>query len=186
MIGRGIGNTTHWQCERRGICKARMHTNGTSIIKRTSEHLHGEDQQQVDCITLKAGMKRKARDTHDSTHHIISDALEVVTVPSFIKLPKLESSKRTVRRETIDAAPVQPDSLQELVISPEYQTAAKGENFLLKIPPSPQRILIFGTLCNVEMLNASLTWLADGTFKPLLLSFLKCIQYTHFVWPKSS
>ena len=153
------------------------------IIKRTSEQLHGEDQQQVNCITLKAGMKRKARDTHDSTHHIIGEALEIVTIPSVIKLPKLESLKRTVRRErqTIDAAPVQPDSLQELIISPEYQTTAKGKNFLLYDSGPAQRILILGTLCNVKMLNASLIWLADGTFKPLLLSFLKCLQCTHFV-----
>ena len=83
--------------------------------------------------------------------------------------------KRTVRRErqAIDAAPVQPDSLQELVIPPEYQTTAKGDNFLLyDSGPSAQRILIFGTLCNVEMLNASHIWLADGTFKtaPALFS----------------
>ena len=31
--------------------------------------------------------------------------------------------------------------------------------------PGIQRIIVFGTMRNVEMLNASQIWLADGTFK---------------------
>ena len=163
-----IGDTTHWQCERRGLCKARVHTNGMAIVKRTGEHLHESDEQQVECIALKAGVKRKARDTNDTTHHIIGDSLDTATESTVIKLPKLDSLKRTIIRErqTIDAAPVQPESLDELVIPSEYQMTAKGENFLLyDSGPNTQRMIIFGTQRNVEMLNASHIWLADGTFK---------------------
>ena len=56
-----IGDTTHWKCERRGLCKARLHT--------------------------------------DTTHYIIGDSLETETESTVIKLPKLDSLKRTVRRE---------------------------------------------------------------------------------------
>lgn len=100
-----------------------------NIVKRTGEHLHDPDDQQINCLTLKAGVKRRARDTNDTTHYIIGDSLETETESTVIKLPKLDSLKRTVRRErhANDAAPVQPESLQDLIIPPEYQMTTKGE-----------------------------------------------------------
>lgn len=37
------GDVTHWQCERKGVCKARLHTQGMLIVKRTNKHVHGSD-----------------------------------------------------------------------------------------------------------------------------------------------
>ena len=139
-----------------------------NIIKRTGEHLHDPDEQQISSLTLKAGVKRRARDTNDTTHYIIGDSLETETESNVIKLPRLDSLERNVRRErqTMNAAPVQPESLHDLVIPTEYQITAKGDNFLLYDSGlGIQRIIIFGTKCNVEMLNASQIWLADGTYK---------------------
>ena len=94
-----IGEITNWQCERKGVCKARLHTKGSEIGKRTGEHLHGLDTLGVNCLEIKAGIKRKARDTHDSTHHIIGNELETTNGPTAVKLPKIESMKRAIRRE---------------------------------------------------------------------------------------
>ena len=48
----------------------------------------------------------------------------------------------------------------------EYRSTAKGEMFpLYDSGPDPERILIFGTCQNVDMLINSQHWLADGTFK---------------------
>ena len=146
------------------------------IVKRTSEHLHEPDEQQIDCIALKAGVKRKARDTNDNTDHVIGHSLDTATKSTVIQLPKLDSLKRTIRceRQTIDAAPVQPESLDELVIPLEYQMTAKGENFLLyDSGPDTQRMITFGTQGNVEMLNASHIRLTDGTFKTAPSLFFK-------------
>ena len=35
-----VNYVTHWQCEQRGACKARVHTEGMVIVRRTNEHLH--------------------------------------------------------------------------------------------------------------------------------------------------
>ena len=45
-----LRDITYWQCERREECKARLHTQGTEIIKRISEHLHGPDMQKIVCL----------------------------------------------------------------------------------------------------------------------------------------
>ena len=53
---RVIGDVTHWQCEKREPCKARVHTKGTVIIKRTNEHLHDADMTHVRNLEVKVGI----------------------------------------------------------------------------------------------------------------------------------
>ncbi|KAI6648033.1 hypothetical protein LOD99_8235 [Oopsacas minuta] len=79
LMHRRVGEMTHWQCEQRGECKARVHTKGMEIMKRTNEHLHAPDVQATACCEIKAGIKRKARDTQDSSHHITGEKLKSIT-----------------------------------------------------------------------------------------------------------
>ena len=148
---RRVGEVIHWQCEQRGVCKARVHTKGMEIVKRTNEHLHSPDEQAVICQATKIGIKRKARDSQDSSHQIVGQSLLMVSEGTAAKLPKLDSLKRTIQRQR-----VQPTSLEQLALPPEYQQIAKGEQFLLyDSGPESQRILIFGTQHNLEMLRLS-------------------------------
>ena len=75
---RRVGEVTHWLYEKRGICNARIHIQGTEIVKRTNEHLHAPDEQAVSCCETKIGIKRRARESQDSSHHIVGES--VVTV----------------------------------------------------------------------------------------------------------
>ena len=106
---RVIGDVTHWQCEKTRVCKARLHTKMNETVKRTGEHLHSPDILAVNCLEVKDRMKRKARQTHDTTHHIIGDELEIITGTT---AAKLDSMKRTIRRERQirNIAPVQTES----------------------------------------------------------------------------
>ena len=63
------------------------------------------------------------------------------------------------------AAPVQPTTLEQLALPEEYKRASKGEFLSYDSGAEIQRILIFGTQRNLEMLQLSSVWLADGTFK---------------------
>ena len=137
----------------------------------------------MSCRETKIGIKRRAQETQDSSHSIVGESLLTVSEGTAAKLLKLDSLKRTIQRtiqrerERVLAAPVQPATLQELNLPPEYQRTAKGEQFLLyDSGPEAQRILIFGTQRNLDMLEASQVWLADGTFKtaPGLLPICTC------------
>ncbi|KAI6651166.1 hypothetical protein LOD99_5517 [Oopsacas minuta] len=164
-----VGDVTHWLCEQRGVCKARVHTKGMVVVKRTNEHSHGPDEQAADCYEAKAGMKRKARESQDSTHHIVGESLQTASEGTAAKLPKLDSLKRTIQRQcaSILAAPAQPTTLAELALPAAYQQTAKGEQFLLYDSGADDvhRFLIFATQHNLGMLQRSKIWLADGTFK---------------------
>ena len=108
------------------------------IVKRTNEHLHSPDEQAVICQETKIGIKRKARDSQDSSHQIVGESLLTVSEDTTAKLSKLDSLKRTIQRQRV----------QQLALPPEYQQTAKGEQFLLyNSGPETQRILIFGTQC---------------------------------------
>ncbi|KAI6658285.1 hypothetical protein LOD99_15554 [Oopsacas minuta] len=136
------------------------------IVKRTNEHLHAPDVQATACCEIKAGIKRKARDTQDSSHQIIGEGMLTASEGTAAKLPKLDSLKRTIQRQraSVLSAPVQPTALAELVLPAEYQRTAKGEQFLLydSGEDDAHRFLIFGTQRNLGMLQQSKIWLADG------------------------
>ena len=88
------------------------------------------------------------------------------------KLPKLDSLKRTIQRQRIQTAPVKPTTLEQLIIPEEFMRTSKAELFLLHDSgPEIQRILIFATQKNLDMMHFSRVWLADGTFKTAPLLF---------------
>ena len=98
----------------------------------------------------------------------MGESLLTVSEGTAAKLPKLDSLKRTIQSQRVQqlVAPVQPASLEELVLPAEYQQTSKGEQFLhYDSGPETQGILIFGTQRNLEMMRLSEYWLADGTFK---------------------
>ncbi|KAI6656232.1 hypothetical protein LOD99_1565 [Oopsacas minuta] len=157
---RRVGEMTHWQCEKRGKCKARVHTKGMEIVKRMNEHLHVPDVQATACCGIKVGIKRETRDTHDSSQCIIGEGMLTASEGTAAKLP-----------------PVQPTALAELFLPAEYQRTAKEEQFLLynSGEDDAHRFLIFGTQRTLGMLQQSKIWLADGTFKTAPPSSPKCM-----------
>ena len=127
--------------------------------------------QNLSCYETNTAI-RKAVVTHDSSHRIVGESLLTVSEGTVAKLPKLNSLKRTIQRQRVLAASIQPFTLVELEIPMEYRSTAKGEMFLIYDSGADlERILIFGTCQNIEMLKCSQHWLEDGTFKTVSVLF---------------
>ena len=80
----------------------------------------------------------------------------------------MSTIRRSIRRykQAIQAPHPIPRNLHEMVIPDEYKTTCKGENFLLYDSGlSENRILLFSTEKNMQLLQASSDWFCDGTFK---------------------
>ena len=153
-----LSEITYWQCERRKECKAILHIQGMEIRKRINQHVHGPDMQKIFCLETKAGVKRKAAQSQESTHHIVGESVSNITEGTAAKLLKLNSLKRTIQRERrkVNFVPIQPQSLVELEIPMKYTITAKNGTFLLyDSGPEERRILIFGTHKNIAMLELS-------------------------------
>jgi hypothetical protein len=84
-------------------------------------------------------------------------------------LPSTALLKRKIKRirKTESGIPANPTSIKELVIPESYQKTLKGENFLAydSGQEDAQRILIFTTTANLNLLKTSSNWYVDGTFK---------------------
>ena len=90
------------------------------------------------------------------------------------QLPSVNSLKRTVQRvrQQIDGPVASPENLDALEIPDRYATTLDGAQFLLfDSGPGNNRILIFSTATNMQMLSQSQHWYGDGTFKTVPLLF---------------
>ena len=82
-------------------------------------------------------------------------------------MPSVSVLKRTVRRirQKEQAAPPNPKTLLELIIPDDYRSTFDGKPFLLfDSGPVENRILIFSTQKNLQLLQKCEHWFADGTF----------------------
>ena len=63
-------NLTSWECvlRRRGQCKARIKLTVTDdFVEQTNEHTHPPNQTQCEVVKLKAGIKRQAEATFQTS-----------------------------------------------------------------------------------------------------------------------
>ena len=164
------GDVTHWQCVDRNFCKARLHTKRNEVMARKGTHPHESNTYMFYNNQAKAGMKRKASESQEATHSILTASIGELNEQTAVHLPKINSLKRTIvrSRNKAENVPPEPLSLQHLEIAECYTKTKKGQQFLLHDSGSEsgnQRILIFGTQANIDSLSSAPVWLADGTFK---------------------
>ncbi|KAI6655992.1 hypothetical protein LOD99_1726 [Oopsacas minuta] len=93
------------------------------VNKEEFAKLEFTPKQVVSCCETKVGIKRKARESQDSAHHIVGESLQTASEDTAAKLPKLDNLKRTIQRQraTVLAAPAQPTTLAELALPADSQ-----------------------------------------------------------------
>jgi hypothetical protein len=113
-------------------------------------------------------MKERARTTLEATHQIVASATVGVSSAVAGQLPLVLYMKRTVQRsrQGEKAELSSPTNLIELTLPPEYTQASNGAPFLLHDSgASNDRILLFSTARNLDLMAQCNHWFADGTFK---------------------
>ncbi|KAK3908569.1 FLYWCH-type zinc finger-containing protein 1 [Frankliniella fusca] len=181
---------TYWTCKRSKIkeCKAKAITksgpDGRIIVIKGSEdspHGHPPNREEGEAAKIVRNIKRVARDHPGMPPAQILRA-ELSSVPSGVlsQLPERENLKKMMRRGRRTDLPKNPVRLSELRELPEkFTKTLLGENFVLfdsRTPESDEgedgeedegdnRVIVFGTRRNLELLGKSGTWFVDGTFK---------------------
>ena len=91
-----------WIYEKRGVCKARMHTRNDQLIRPILLHeihtsyTHGSDPACVEMLKGYNYVKQRSIDS-ESTRAILSILVEQMASSSIAMLPNLDSFKRTIR-----------------------------------------------------------------------------------------
>ena len=154
-----------WECDQRRnkfARKAKLHVLDDQIIKETNDHTHAANRCEVQASKVRQEMKKIARETEETPQQIISNAVAHVN----------NHAQFTTSVETIDGrgrdlgnpTPVPQDRFFD--IPPEYQQITAGEAFFLHDTDNrDDRILVFATNENIQLLAESQSWFTDGTFK---------------------
>ena len=151
-----------WRCEVKS-CKARLHTTGFNVLKKLGEHSHSVEIGKEEVFEFRAGVKRRARETNDNPHRVIAEVSGKLSDVAKTLLLSEKSLKKICHRAR--PAPVNPTSLCDLIMDGNLQTLG-GKRFLLyDFGPGLDRILMFGTEENKNILSYSTIWMADSTFK---------------------
>ena len=171
------GGTTYWKCIEydRQSCRCRIHTEGSSynrrVIKEVGQHNHIPNKTEVDVRKFKNKVKEVAKTTQVIPHQIVAAECVGLSDHARALLPSVNQIKRNIRnyRKTNDVPNASPVNRTELIIPFQYTQITEGNNnipfLLFDSGPSEDRILIFSTWRNLQLMSNSQHWFADGTFK---------------------
>jgi hypothetical protein len=81
-------------------------------------------------------------------------------------LPSRDALRQSVKRLRRSGLPVEPETLEDLIIPEDLTRTLDGSDFLIRDSNIGQdRILLFTTIANIRYLEQSAFWIMDGTFK---------------------
>lgn len=180
---------------RSGECNARAITNDPlpeeelTVLRGPAESQHSHPPNREECAaeTVTQTLKRKAREHPElPPAHLLRTELQTVPTGVLSQLPEQEALKKAMRRERRKNLPPNPKKLSDLGELPDqYQRTLQGERFLIwdsghddesdeddyeeeeeqQEQVGANRVLVFSTRRNLELLCQSSTWFVDGTFK---------------------
>ena len=93
-------DVSSWECvlRRRGHCKARVKISvSDDFIEQTNEHTHPPCQTNCEVSKVKAGIKRRAEGTNDTSQQILSVELSAISESVGTNLPSMEVLRRNIR-----------------------------------------------------------------------------------------
>lgn len=179
-----------WKCVSyfKTKCKARLHIVKNVISVPPSEHNHAGEAAKVEVACHMKRIRDEAKKSlPGTTQRILSKESETISISVAAQMPQNHSIKRRIRasrRNNAAGDKYEPiPTNKDFYIPEKYCLTAKKERFIFfdsiaEDSSGNNRIIIFATKENVEILAKSSEWYADGTFSvcPLLFSQLYVIH----------
>ena len=91
-----------WRCERKHVCKARLHFKNNEILKVLNKHSHETAPHRIDYRTVATSLKNRAEKTQESPCVILNESLKSVEQASLALLGNRESLRKVVRRKRLN------------------------------------------------------------------------------------
>jgi hypothetical protein len=161
----------YWRCEKRDAlqCKGRavtMLVAGQHHLQKVTDHNHAAEASRVNVIRTVNALKERGKETSEPPAQIIQTTTASISHETHPYLPSRNALRQTINRIRSSDLPVEPESLNELIIPEDFTKTLSGSDFLVKdIVLDQDRILLFTTIANVRHLERSPFWIMDGTFK---------------------
>ena len=129
-------DVSSWECSlrRKEQCKARVKlTSDDQFIEQTNEHTHPPSETNCELARVKAGIKRRAETSNDTSRQILAGELGGVTETTIVNLPPMETLRRNIRAARQERnTPSQPLNREAIPVIPQqYCETEDGQNFLI-------------------------------------------------------
>jgi len=149
-------------------------------------HSNPPDSAKISGKQIFSKFKQLSMDAGSSTHAVVAKICQDITSGVSSVLPSISSLKSNARRYRVclETSPSNPSSLENLIISEKFLLTLDEKPFMLydSGKEDSQRLLIFSTKTNLELLATCDHWYADGTFSssPPLFSQIYTIHGMKF------
>ena len=161
----GTGKS-YWKCDNyKKHYKKRVVVCNNQLIAK-NEHNHKGNLALLKVNEMMTEIKSQAFITNEPPRAIIAAASTSLTAEASTSCPSISSMSRTIgqlhEKNIRDVGPSTP--LDDLIIPDKFKKTKTGENFLIYDSKDKDRLLIFATERNLQLLNSSQQWFMDGTF----------------------
>lgn len=159
----------YWNCTEHDKinCKVRAHTENDVVVLLSGNHCHTANAANVNCRSILHCMKEKSVNsnrTQTSTQCILAETCANISQAVAAEMPRPVNLKRTIQRNRETGVPTF-RCRSDIELPNELKVTLKGELFLMHDSGNTdERILIFTTNENLNILMSSGEWFMDGTF----------------------
>lgn len=164
-------NRIRWECSQRktASCKGAV---TTSLLRDdlhvTVPHNHMGDVATVDAEKVKATMRDRVRDVRARPGQVLAAGITAASQDVRLKIGRVDSVRRTLRRQRRGALPAEPATLADVNITGKWTetTAQNPQPFLIfdSGTTSAERVLIFSSPEQLRHLAMADRWFMDGNF----------------------
>lgn len=159
--------STSWRCIQEN-CRGRLRTvNATTKI--VTGHFHAPNPPKNDAVKSVAQMRKLAVQCISKPRQIIQESVSAISLEAAIYLPKYSTAQRNIQRirKRMQQPYPNPRVVADIQIPSSLQNTHRNKNFVLwdSGAADPNRILLFGTEENLNILEQNGHWFVDGTFK---------------------
>ncbi|KAL3692881.1 hypothetical protein R1sor_006532 [Riccia sorocarpa] len=160
----------YWRCvETKRGCKGRAIQDESGVREGRNEHDHPPRMMEIEVRRALGEIRSQAGTQHAETpHSVVAGVISGVTEDVLGSLPSTQAMKNRVqrRRNMLSGQPAAPVSIGDFQLKGNFSVTNNGEQFLLADTGGERnRILVFATGRNLELLYQCRHWMADGTFK---------------------
>ncbi|CAF4155912.1 unnamed protein product, partial [Rotaria sordida] len=154
-----------WRCIK-DKCKGRTRFDG-NIYEAYKDHTcQAPNPEEIEKAIYNYDIRKKAANYHDPPRLIIQEARLKLSSDAAAIIPQYTATQRSIQRIRKDNdIPKEPTSYAEIVIPVKFQLTSSNQQFLLyDNNDNDNRILIFASPDQLDLLNRCEVWHCDGTF----------------------
>ncbi|CAF3339026.1 unnamed protein product [Rotaria socialis] len=170
-IDKATDDKTYWKCGhvRKFKCKGRIHTNcaHTTLLHENDNHNHPGNPVSTEIRIFEEKNCHRALNSNEATQNVIDYCLTNLSDHAVARVPDFKHVKRNIRNHRVkkDLPEIPHDKTFNVI--PDKLTTTKRNSLFLQFDSDPgnDRIIIFASAEQLQLLESGEQLLVDGTFK---------------------